>query len=141
MINIKLNLIYFMKKTLLIFMTLLSFAAFTSCDKEEDDSSKDLPVVETGTIGNISFNSCIVNTNNVTSQGASAVTQKGICYGTSSNPVYTETPPNYVNNGGGTGEFTSSITNLQTQTTYYVRAYAKNANGIGYGTAKSFKTN
>jgi uncharacterized protein (TIGR02145 family) len=42
--------------------------------------------------------------------------------------------------GSGTGSFTSSITGLSHNTTYYARAYATNSNGTGYGSTFSFKT-
>ncbi|MBR5215147.1 MAG: formylglycine-generating enzyme family protein [Bacteroidales bacterium] len=40
----------------------------------------------------------------------------------------------------GTGSFTSSLTNLKSNTTYYVRAYATNEKGTSYGEVKSFVT-
>jgi len=42
--------------------------------------------------------------------------------------------------GSGTGAFTSDITGLNGDTTYYVRAYATNSAGIGYGNNLTFKT-
>ena len=42
--------------------------------------------------------------------------------------------------GSGTGTFTSSITGLTAGTTYYVRAYATNSAGTGYGNDISFTT-
>lgn len=129
-----------MRKTILLSTLVLLFSTMIfSCEKEEDNT-KNLPVVETGTISNINFNSAIV-IGTVTSEGATAVTKKGIVYGTSPNPVYTETPPNFSDMGGGKGSFNSQITNLESLKTYYVRAYAINANGVGYGVSKSFTTN
>ena len=43
--------------------------------------------------------------------------------------------------GTGTGSFTSSMTSLIPDITYYVRAYATNSGGItGYGNERIFKT-
>lgn len=42
--------------------------------------------------------------------------------------------------GSGTGLFTSYITGLTLNTTYYIRAYATNANGTNYGPELMFKT-
>ena len=39
------------------------------------------------------------------------------------------------------GTYTSNITSLTPNTTYYVRAYATNSEGTAYGEQKSFKTN
>ncbi|MBN1446444.1 MAG: fibrobacter succinogenes major paralogous domain-containing protein, partial [Bacteroidetes bacterium] len=41
--------------------------------------------------------------------------------------------------GAGTGSFTSNITGLAENTTYYVRAYATNGIGTGYGNEVSFR--
>jgi uncharacterized protein (TIGR02145 family) len=45
-----------------------------------------------------------------------------------------------TSNGLGTGSFTSSFTGLVPNTTYYVRAYATNSAGTGYGNEVSFTT-
>ena len=74
---------------------------------------------------------------NVTSDGGMAVTQRGICWSTSSNPTVNG---NHTSDGAGTGSFTSNITGLTPNTTYYVRAYATNAIGTSYGTQRNFKT-
>lgn len=67
----------------------------------------------------------------ITSDGGSAITAKGVCWSTSPNPVLGA--GNFTSNGTGTTTFTSSITGLTPNTTYYVRAYATNAIGTGYG--------
>jgi uncharacterized protein (TIGR02145 family) len=46
----------------------------------------------------------------------------------------------YTLDGEGTGSFTSSLSSLQTNTTYYVRAYATNKKGTAYGNEVSFTT-
>ena len=43
--------------------------------------------------------------------------------------------------GNGTGEFSSSFTQLEPGTTYYVRAYVTNIEGAAYGEEISFTTN
>ena len=42
--------------------------------------------------------------------------------------------------GTGTGAYTSYLTNLALNTTYFVRAYATNSVGTAYGEQKSFTT-
>ena len=74
---------------------------------------------------------------NVTDDGGNAVTVKGICYSTTPNPTTTE---NTSNDGTGTGAFTSNITGLTANTTYYVKAYATNSQGTAYGNEISFTT-
>jgi hypothetical protein len=74
---------------------------------------------------------------NVTSEGGTSVTARGVCWRTSPNPT---TAHNKTNEGTGTGTFTSHITGLMENTTYYLRAYATNAVGTGYGNQVKFTT-
>jgi parallel beta-helix repeat protein len=74
---------------------------------------------------------------NVTGDGGASVTARGVCWSTSPNPT---TANSKTTNGTGTGTFTSSLTGLTTNTLYYVRAYATNSAGTGYGTQISFTT-
>jgi len=70
--------------------------------------------------------------------GALSVTAKGVCWNTSGTP--TVALPTKTNDGTGTASFSSSITGLSPNTTYYVRAYATNSLGTGYGNQLSFTT-
>lgn len=79
-----------------------------------------------------------VSGGNVTDDGGSGITAKGICWSTTSNPT---TSDNTTNDGTGTGAFTSSLSGLTPGTSYYVRAYAVNAAGTAYGNEISFDTN
>ena len=72
---------------------------------------------------------------NVTADGGSPVTNRGICYGTQPNPTLQDS---YTVNGTGTGAFNSVMTNLTLDTTYYVRAYATNALGTTFGNPLTF---
>jgi hypothetical protein len=74
----------------------------------------------------------------ITSDGGSAVTARGIVWGTAPNPTTDLTTK--TTDGTGTGTFTSSLTGLTTATLYYVRSYATNAIGTVYGTETSFTT-
>ncbi len=73
----------------------------------------------------------------ISSDGNNAITAKGVCWKTSPNPLITDA---HSYNGTGTGTFSSSITGLAKGTTYYVRAYAQNGVGTGYGEEFSFTT-
>ncbi|MCX6148210.1 MAG: hypothetical protein NTW25_13320 [Candidatus Kapabacteria bacterium] len=75
---------------------------------------------------------------NVSSDGGSAVTARGVVWSTSTNP--TTALATKTSDGTGTGSFTSSITGLSLNTTYYVRAYATNSIGTSYGNEISFTT-
>ena len=76
---------------------------------------------------------------NVTDQGGSPVSARGVCYTPSSStlPLATGT---HTSNGTGGGIFTSTVTGLSTGTTYYVRAYATNGVTTTYGTLISITT-
>ena len=75
---------------------------------------------------------------NVTANGGSDVTARGVCWSTSQNPTITDS---HTTDGTGTGIYTSELTELDLNTNYYVRAYATNSVGTAYGFEKSFTTN
>ena len=74
---------------------------------------------------------------NVTYDGGAMVTARGICW---SNYEIPTTSDAKTSDGAGTGSFTSILTNLNPSTTYYVRAYATNSSGTGYGNQVEFET-
>jgi hypothetical protein len=75
---------------------------------------------------------------NITSDGGAPVTARGVCWSTTTGPVATGS---HTTDGTGIGSFTSSITGLTPNTTYYVRAYATNSVGTAYGNEVTFRTN
>ena len=77
-----------------------------------------------------------VSGGNITSDGGSAVTGRGVCWSTTTGP---STANNITTDGTGTGIFTSAITGLTPGITYYVRAYATNISGTFYGNEVTFK--
>ncbi len=74
---------------------------------------------------------------NIISDGGWAITSKGVCWSTHTNPTILD---NKTNDGNGIGEFTSSLSGLLPNTTYFVKAYAINDAGIFYSDEVSFKT-
>jgi uncharacterized protein (TIGR02145 family) len=75
---------------------------------------------------------------NITSDGGSEVTDRGSCWGTVPNPT---TADSKTSDDKGVGTFTSNLTGLIENTTYFLRAYAINSYGTGYGNEITFKTN
>lgn len=73
----------------------------------------------------------------VINEGASEVTERGICWGLNHNP---DVDGGYGHSGVGLGEYSVTISNIVPGTTYYVRAYAKSIAGLSYGNEVSFKT-
>ena len=93
------------------------------------------PTVITSAISAITPTSA-VSGGNVTSDGYSAVTVRGVCWDIATSPTVALSTK--TNDGTGTGIFVSNITGLTPGTTYYVRAYATNAVGTSYGNEFSF---
>jgi uncharacterized protein (TIGR02145 family) len=73
----------------------------------------------------------------IINDGGALVTERGIVYGSSSNPTTTNTK---VSSGSGTGSFSVNVTALTPNTTYYIRSYAINSAGTGYGNNITFQT-
>ena len=96
-----------------------------------------LPTVTTTVVGSITSTTASGG-GNVTADGGANVTARGICWSTSQNPTTALTTK--TNDGTGIGSFTSSMTGITANTTYYVRAYATNSVGTSYGTQQSFTT-
>jgi hypothetical protein len=74
---------------------------------------------------------------NVTTDGGSPILQRGICWSTSPNPT---TGNSFVLVAGTTGAFTGAMAGLSGSTLYYVKAFAKNINGLVYGNQLTFTT-
>lgn len=95
------------------------------------------PTVTTQAVTNIAStsgdgNGTLVNT------GGSAVTARGFVYSSvNSQPTLADT---VVSSGTATGTYTITMSPLSSTTTYYVRAYATNAIGTGYGDTVTFTT-
>lgn len=75
---------------------------------------------------------------NISFGGGSSVTARGVVWSTSPSPTFSL--PTKTMDGSGTGSFTSSITTLLPNTTYYLRAFANNISGTAYGNELIFST-
>jgi hypothetical protein len=106
-----------------------------SCSDDEKNST--VPVVSTINISSITNNSAISG-GVITSDGGDNITARGVIWSTSQNPTITLNTKTI--DGTGAGSFTSSITGLSSNTTYYVRAYATNSVGTSYGNEIVFTT-
>ncbi|MDA9111301.1 BspA family leucine-rich repeat surface protein [Flavicella sp.] len=74
---------------------------------------------------------------NISSDGGSEITARGVCWSTSSNPTLADS---MTEDGSGIGSFSSKMRGLTEKTTYYVRAYVINEAGTSYSEEVSFKT-
>ncbi len=103
---------------------------FYSCKKEE------VPALTTAEVTNITGTSA-TSGGTVTDGNPVMIVERGICW--------SKVNPPTTNDGrtiepGGSVSFTSEMTDLEGATTYYVRAYATNPAGTGYGEVVSFET-
>jgi uncharacterized protein (TIGR02145 family) len=95
------------------------------------------PTVTTAALSAIT-SAAVTSGGNVTSDGNGAVSARGVCWSTTATPVLGA--GNFTTDGTGTGSFTSNVAGLLPGTLYYLRAYATNAAGTGYGSQLSFTT-
>lgn len=113
----------------------LSLLSLSSCCENEDILVK-APTVRTISVTNIDTATCTINTE-IADNGGGTITEKGVCWSTQNDPT--------INNSkkldsGTSNSMTINIDGLLPSTTYYVRAYAINQKGVGYGSTLSFTT-
>ncbi len=96
-----------------------------------------MPTVTTSAATEITTTSATCG-GNVTSNGGSPVTERGICWSTNHAPIIEGN--GRMNLGSGNGSFSGVISGLTLNTTYYVRAYAINNRGTAYGDEIQFTT-
>jgi uncharacterized protein (TIGR02145 family) len=97
-------------------------------------TTSSVPDITTNPVTEISLNTAICGMK-VLSNGGTEITESGICWGNNPDPTTAglKTSELYLK-----GKY--RITGLQVATTYYVRAYAINSAGTGYGQSVSFRT-
>ena len=94
----------------------------------------ELPTVVTAEVSEITAYSAICG-GEVTNDGGAEVTERGICWSENANPTVSDS---YVSAGNGIGTFSATMSGLQANTTYHVRAYATNEKGTAYGIDRVF---
>jgi len=126
-----------MKNYFLKTIALLSFLiVITSCDSDDDPEILAPSVTSETTSGSVEANYTTIKINgNVSSDGGSEITARGVCWGISPNPTIANNKTTETSN-----TFTSIISNLTANTTYYFRVYATNSVGTSYATEQSFST-
>jgi uncharacterized protein (TIGR02145 family) len=97
---------------------------FAGCKKDAE-----LPSLTTTAISTINATS-VMTGGSVNSSGGSEITARGVCWSTMLNPTIADSK---TMDGTGSGTFSSTMTGLTLNTKYYVRAYASNSSGTGYG--------
>jgi uncharacterized protein (TIGR02145 family) len=104
-------------------------------DNNTIETSPTTPLLASTTSAtSITANSAILG-GNISDEGATQVSVRGLVYGTS-----TGASTYSVTTGSGAGVFTSTLTGLSQGTKYFVRSFATNVQGTGYGAEESFTT-
>jgi hypothetical protein len=128
-----------MKRTIWLYNSMflgILLIVTASCSKKSDTPVITVPVLMTVNVTSITETTAMSG-GNITSNGGATVITSGICWSLSANPTISDSK---TTDGTGTGNFSSKITGLTTNTLYYVRAYAINSIGTAYGDQKSFTT-
>ena len=97
---------------------------------------KNIPAVTTEPIVNIERTSA-KSGGTVTDDGNAEVSERGVCWSINHSPTIADSK---TVDGSGIGSFTSNITQLTPGVAYYVKAYATNSEGTGYGIELNFTT-
>lgn len=109
-----------------------------ACKKKKNEGPPPvIPTLTTNPVTNITTSSA-VSGGTITSDGGDAITASGICY--SSTVQFPTIAQDTTKGTVGSGSFTAPLRNLQSNVTYYVRAYAINSAGIGYGNILYFNS-
>ncbi len=106
-----------------------------SCKKEEAPGK---PVVTTLAVTEILSNSARGG-GNVSGDAGENILSRGVVWGLTAGTTF-DLKDGLTDDGSGVGVYISNLSDLSPNTTYYVRAYATNSNGIGYGNEVQFKT-
>jgi N-acetylneuraminic acid mutarotase len=122
----------FLKIIVIVFLAIGTIAIMQSCKKKPSP-----PMLTTENVLKATQTSA-VSGGNVTNDGGSEITARGVCWGTTQNPTISSSK---TTDGTGTGSFTSNITGLTANAFYYIRAYATNNEGTSYGNEVAFNTN
>jgi uncharacterized protein (TIGR02145 family) len=125
---------YKLKKCLLF--AAVTSVIFFSCDKD-DPPAPVPPTVTTTAISDIKINSAKAG-GTIVNNGGSEITTSGICWSkTNATPT---TSDSVVTSNVLTGSFVATLDNLEDGSTYYIRAFATNSIGTGYGNVVTFNT-
>ena len=91
--------------------------------------NSEIPLLSTTAISNVKSNSC-KSGGTIIFEGTANLTSRGVCWSENNPPTIVDSK---TINGTGLGTFTSNITGLDPTSSYYIRAYATNSIGTGYG--------
>ncbi len=112
------------------FYLFIGLAAISGCHPDNHLS----PLAQVTTTAPVKVNdSTYICGGNVTDQGGSTVSERGIAVSLTVNPAVDDTNDVAIPVGSGTGPFTMNLYPFYAGYTYHIRAYAKNTAGVAYG--------
>jgi len=125
--------------TFILLTVILSLTSSCSSDSgDNNQTTATLPQITTNPAQNIGGNYARLG-GNITSDGGSEIYLRGICWGTSIDPVRNNN--NYLDESSSQlGSFSLDVSNFLPNVTYYFRAYCINEVGIQYGNSLTFTT-
>ncbi len=96
---------------------------FFSCEKAEIPSLYTVAIFD-------QENEKLVSGGEIISDGGAPIIAKGVCWNLNGNPTIDDTK---TLDGAGNANYSSEVKDLALANTYYLRAYAINSEGVGYG--------
>jgi uncharacterized protein (TIGR02145 family) len=121
-----------LRDSVVIFLFTGLIIIYQACKKEEP---KSFPVLTTSDVTYITTITA-VGGGNITSDGGSAIVENGVCWNTSVEPTINDSMSTVA---VGPADFSCDITGLMPNSIYYLRAYATNKDGTGYGNEVTFQ--
>jgi uncharacterized protein (TIGR02145 family) len=119
-----------------LFNGLLAVIA-AGCKKDSPPPPPTAPVVTTAALTNISYNAA-TGGGSIVSDGGAAITASGIVWSkTNATPTLSDS---VIAGTTATGTFTTDISGLEENSSYYIRAFATNSVGTGYGNVLTLNT-
>ena len=126
---------------LIFFCGTLSLVLLSACDDVNVGSGGGeffAPSVSAVSVNDIGSDFVVISAE-ITSDGGAEVKERGVVWAKETRPTIDNAF--FTSEGTGTGEFTSTISNLESETQYFIRAYATNDVGTTYGPEINITTN
>ena len=122
-----------MKKALFLAVSILLLC----CSYNNEDINNGLPTLTTNNVTNI-LPSKAVSGGSISNDGGENIINRGICWNTNGIPTLNNN--SIVDNKSGIGEYSIDLSDLESNTVYYLRAFATNSLGTSYGNELNFTT-
>ena len=119
-------------------ITLVLSLFLSACSSSDDAPSikQEVPTINTTEISNITSNSVQSGGMDIDSKEGNII-DKGICWSLDTDPTINDSK---LSTGNGSDDFNITVEQLDGNTTYYLKSYATNETGTGYGNEQTFTT-